>query len=179
MTCIDAMCLNINKYKTYHNKKHINIINICIISDNPFICDCRLKWVYELHEQTKNIYLKQALEELKCAMDDNYFGEILNSRRLSYDNEIYQENKQENYENDVHAIESNFNKKHNNVILLTIRPNELPPCADVVTESSEVPLSRESIGLERNWFSNGTQSIYKFNIILMFIIGWFLLLLIS
>lgn len=52
---------------------HYNNINTLLktklstlVTGNPFICDCRLSWIYALRNETKDNTLKHSLEKVSC-----------------------------------------------------------------------------------------------------------------
>lgn len=60
---------------TYYNFQPImdNLVNSTSelsVSDNNFICDCRLQWIFDLRNKTRNINLKESLEEIVCTLYD-------------------------------------------------------------------------------------------------------------
>ncbi|XP_055914475.1 connectin [Eupeodes corollae] len=61
---------------TYYNFQPImdNLVNSTSelsVSDNNFICDCRLQWIFDLRNKTRNINLKESLEEIVCTLYDD------------------------------------------------------------------------------------------------------------
>lgn len=62
-----SVCLPLCKKKLRQFNK--NLI-FSFVTDNPFVCDCRLSWMYELRNVTKNERVKSVLDELICYMDD-------------------------------------------------------------------------------------------------------------
>ncbi|KAJ8684392.1 hypothetical protein QAD02_020184 [Eretmocerus hayati] len=44
------------------------LLNFC----NKLICDCQLTWIWGLRNETKNLKLREGLEELVCLLDASY-----------------------------------------------------------------------------------------------------------
>ncbi|XP_055840843.1 connectin [Episyrphus balteatus] len=67
---------NLLETLTYYNFQPImdNLVNSTSelsVSDNNFICDCRLQWIFDLRNKTRNINLKESLEEIVCTLYDD------------------------------------------------------------------------------------------------------------
>lgn len=41
------------------------------VSGNKLICDCKLAWIWGLRNETKNVKLRDSLEELTCFLESN------------------------------------------------------------------------------------------------------------
>ncbi|XP_050449403.1 connectin [Cataglyphis hispanica] len=158
------------------------------LSENDLICDCKLAWIWGLRNETKNMKLRDALEELTCFLESSNTTQKINNEGLgknqpeiakeyspgiskddsneyneddsSYNDEIDDENSSSN---------SNFDKisdrkccrKH----LFELKPEELP-CPEISREdlmASEQPSSRHEnarVGSSgSSWFSSGSISI--------------------
>ncbi|XP_057656260.1 connectin [Diorhabda carinulata] len=50
----------------YNNLLHNGTIDM---KGNRFSCDCRLDWVYSLHDKTAQAHIRNSLEELQCSMN--------------------------------------------------------------------------------------------------------------
>ncbi|XP_016994908.1 connectin [Drosophila takahashii] len=48
----------------------VNSTSELLVSDNKFICDCRLQWIFELKNRTRHLQLRDSLEELHCTLQD-------------------------------------------------------------------------------------------------------------
>uniref|UniRef100_W8BXH1 Connectin n=1 Tax=Ceratitis capitata TaxID=7213 RepID=W8BXH1_CERCA len=48
----------------------VNSTSELLLSDNNFICDCRLQWIFELKNRTRHIALREALEGFVCTLHD-------------------------------------------------------------------------------------------------------------
>lgn len=51
------------------NFKYSN--NFSFVSENNFICDCRLSWMYKLRNETKNERVRNSLDELTCYLENS------------------------------------------------------------------------------------------------------------
>ncbi|XP_022208331.2 connectin [Drosophila obscura] len=48
----------------------VNSTSELLVSDNKFICDCRLQWIFELKNRTRHLQLRDSLDELHCSLPD-------------------------------------------------------------------------------------------------------------
>ncbi|XP_017127384.1 connectin [Drosophila elegans] len=48
----------------------VNSTSELLVSDNKFICDCRLQWIFELRNRTRHLQLRDSLEELQCTLQE-------------------------------------------------------------------------------------------------------------
>ncbi|XP_016987266.1 connectin [Drosophila rhopaloa] len=48
----------------------VNSTSELLVSDNKFICDCRLQWIFELKNRTRHLQLRDSLEELHCTLQE-------------------------------------------------------------------------------------------------------------
>ncbi|BFF98138.1 connectin [Drosophila madeirensis] len=48
----------------------VNSTSELLVSDNKFICDCRLQWIFELRNRTRHLQLRDSLDELLCSLPD-------------------------------------------------------------------------------------------------------------
>ncbi|XP_011186527.2 connectin [Zeugodacus cucurbitae] len=48
----------------------VNSTSELLLSDNNFICDCRLQWLFELKNRTRYTALREALESFVCTLHD-------------------------------------------------------------------------------------------------------------
>lgn len=125
------------------------------LSENRFICECRLRWIFELHNQTKNRELKQSLERITCMLEHTH--QVNNDNTLN--DPRYQIHFETNHaqpldfdvHNDLTVPTNHINARHSKihssmaekVELLNVNPNQLP--CETVTDPTELPLQRESV----------------------------------
>lgn len=129
---------------------------IVYFPENRFICECRLRWIFDLHNQTKNRELKQSLERITCTLEHTH--QVINDNTLNDPRyQIHFETgprQVQPMDFDVHndlSIPSNHlnerQKSHpsmtEKVELLNLNPNQLP--CETVTDPTELPLQRESV----------------------------------
>lgn len=189
---------HVNEYNTHYKAT----IRIAHDTDNKFVCDCRLAWLYDLRVRTRNIAIRRTTESVICSMrrhaaaesatfthssppDNGYNGlnvhlknnmppppyELSNTYPIvAYDafgNELtdqhYQQQRLEpqtpaatspdagaSYPSGAHTY---------TVTLTTIGAANLPCPRSRAVEPTELPLPRESIGLDLSWLSAvGTNS---------------------
>ncbi|XP_017863990.1 PREDICTED: connectin [Drosophila arizonae] len=48
----------------------VNSTSELLVSDNKFICDCRLQWIFELRNRTRHQQLRDSLENFICALQE-------------------------------------------------------------------------------------------------------------
>lgn len=121
-----------------------------MLAENRLLCDCRLKWVFELKKKTKNEDLRQSLQRIECYYDDishgmtNTFENSLKARPNGpNDNGDY--NEEQAFDGDLNA---------GNVIQLLRFEEPQLPCPQRLSDPTELPLSRESIGMDLSWRSD-------------------------
>ncbi|XP_025832932.1 connectin [Agrilus planipennis] len=96
------------------------------IQDNDFVCDCRLKWMYGLYNETKSDRVKEVLKDLTCYLED--------IQEETYDNN------DDNYVFDDNYVTASIEELRDPFIrrLLHIPPNELP-CPQKIKNPTEIP----------------------------------------
>lgn len=126
------------------------------VTDNEFICDCRLAWIFDLKNRTRNFELKYSLEEIECTMktkerpsggkirvnvDDVMKKQVLNDDAVEYyDDESYDEQKK--------------------TPLTQFKQRDLP-CPQEYREQFEHPSTREFIGFDLSWMrSSAPQATF-------------------
>ncbi|XP_064539299.1 connectin [Drosophila montana] len=48
----------------------VNSTSELLVSDNKFICDCRLQWIFELKNRTRHLQLRDSLEDIICTLQE-------------------------------------------------------------------------------------------------------------
>lgn len=137
---------------------------LSLSAENRFICECRLRWIFDLHNQTKNRELKQSLERITCTLEHS--PQVINDNTLNDPRyQIHFETSprySQPLDFDVHndlSVQSNHldmqqQRKHQKqqqphttvtetVELLNLNPHKLP--CEAVTDPTELPLQRESV----------------------------------
>lgn len=127
-------------------------------SENRFICECRLRWIFDLHNQTKNRELKQSLERITCTLEHTHQvinDNTLNDPRYQIQFETAPRHLQSmdfDVHNDLSMPSNNIEDQRRQrprplvtekVELLNLNPNQLP--CETVTDPTELPLQRESV----------------------------------
>lgn len=103
--------------------------------DNDLICDCRLSWLIELKNQTKNELFKETLDKVECTMkQDSNFHKTSRIVHNTIDNP-HQVNSEglDFYDDD---------EEGKTIRLLELKPSDLP-CSEDTSDPTELPLSRE------------------------------------
>lgn len=124
--------------------------------DNRFICECRLRWIFDLYNQTKNRELKQTLERVKCTLEHSH--QVINDNTMNDPRyQIHFETNPRHIQpldfdvhNDLSVPSSHLEqRKHQKssitekMELLNLNPNQLP--CETVSDPTELPLQRESV----------------------------------
>ncbi|ETN65252.1 hypothetical protein AND_002983 [Anopheles darlingi] len=179
--------------------------------NNRFICDCRLLWLFDLRNSTKNDVLRQALQQIECLHDFKgisliYGGPALPpappnqllpnhlkdygrgpAHELIIDHDYYDETGGHHRPPKPSvAIQKKFSSARSagdatgggagvgaaaaadgdkatdaglqTVKLMSLRKDTILPCPKELDEPTELPLSRESIGLDMGWRSSVTAT---------------------
>lgn len=117
-----------------------------------------MRWIFDLHNQTKNRELKQSLERITCTLEHTHQpanDNTLNDPRYQIHFETGPRHVQP-MDFDVHndlsvPTTNNLNERHQKshpsmaekIELLNLNPNQLP--CEAVTDPTELPLQRESV----------------------------------
>lgn len=135
--------------------------------ENHFICECRLRWIFDLHNQTKNRELKQSLERITCMFEPTH--QVINDNTLNdpryqiqFETSMGARHTQPldfDIHNDLSVTTNQLNERHSKIYsssgekveLLSLNSNQLP--CETVTDPTELPLQRESVsGIEIGGF---------------------------
>lgn len=127
------------------------------------MCECRLSWIFELRNRTKNNDLRRTLERTLCSMEtsnanaltvdnnNNHYNNYKTAQRTySHGNEYDLDDpfrRSNDLGNQLGGLEPKPNRvSHETVELLRMDVNHLP--CELLTEPTELPLSRESVGMD-------------------------------
>lgn len=141
------------------------------VSDNKLTCDCRLAWMFDLRARTKNIDIRRAIESISCSISrpslvshdipDASQYNIENPYPITEYDEMGNVLAEGNHQNQMmfHRKESatsnnEFHTDKNIVLLMHIGVDNLPCLPVQDTDPTELPLPRESIGLDLSWLSS-------------------------
>lgn len=113
-------------------------------AENDLICDCRLSWLIELKNQTKNEELRVSLDEIECLLKKSK-DSLLHKTHKIFHNAI--ERPQHEPEDETEYYDDEPEGK--TVTLMKLNTTELP-CPEEASDPTELPLSRESIGFDMN-----------------------------
>ncbi|XP_011870755.1 PREDICTED: connectin-like [Vollenhovia emeryi] len=166
----------------YHNNSYL------YLGENSLKCNCKLAWIWGLRNETKNMKLRDALEELTCFLESNnatqkIYREDLernqprgisidysNSRDDNNEDDDGNGNEDDDYYYDHEAEDSpNFRGKNNrnseqccSKHLFELKPEDLPCPKREDLMASEQPSSHHEnarVGSGSSWFSSSSTSV--------------------
>lgn len=115
------------------------------VTDNDLICDCRLAWMFDLKNRTKNFQLRYSLEDVECMMKTK---ERTTSVRVKVNADDVMKKQILNDEIEYYEDESYDDKKMTQ--LFQLKQRDLP-CPQQYREQLEHPSTREFIGFDLSW----------------------------
>ncbi|KAG4074394.1 hypothetical protein HA402_000373 [Bradysia odoriphaga] len=134
----------------------VNNTSILSLSGNPFVCDCRLNWMYDLRNRTKNINLRRSLDKMVCSLDKSQYDPSKHTRsnnKFNFNHRNYNDDS-DNYENELGPYDDLQKSIDGNAMIELRNINvEHLPCTEELSDPTELPLSRESIGMDLSWLS--------------------------
>lgn len=145
----------------------VNSSTLLSIRDNRFVCDCRLAWVYDLSNRTRNENLKEKLHAIECTLGKkSLFGEtqpgqfppaVPQDSSSFLDNEFDEEG--DYIEDAAQDNESTVEEKPEIVNLFRLGKDHLP-CPEELVGPTDGPNPRESKGLlDLPWGHSGVSAI--------------------
>lgn len=132
-----------------------------ILAANELICDCRLRWVFNLEKYTKNEDLREYLLRIKCyqqtkeKVQDLYENNIQKEAHGLQDDDAMYYDEMAGYGAGERSTRIKGEQVNN---LLKMLPEELP-CPQELMAPTELPLQRESIGLMDLSWRSSTASV--------------------
>ncbi|GAB0094812.1 Connectin [Sergentomyia squamirostris] len=167
---LKSIYLNDNQLETltYSNFLPIwdNLLNdddsVLGISDNRFTCDCRLFWIFDLKNRTKNDELRRSLQDVECvlydrnAVPEEIFSNAVKEKIDRIPGDYYDDAGYDNQDESV-VFENKDIDDGQRVQLLRFGAENLP-CPQELSDPTEVPLSRESIGMIDMGLHSGSAS---------------------
>lgn len=132
------------------------------------ICDCRLSWLIDLKNQTKNEELRTALEEIECLLKKSK-DPLFHKTHKIFHNAI--ERPQHEPEDETEYYDDEPDGK--TVTLMKLKSADLP-CPEEASDPTELPLSRESIGFDMSWVkvvSSSTSSTLRISLCSLLLIA--------
>lgn len=147
--------------------EHFFLLLFSSVTDNEFICDCRLAWIFDLKNRTANFELRYSLEEIACMMktkdrptgarikvpvDDVMKKQILGDEIEYYEDESYAEKQ--------------------TTQLVQIKQRDLP-CPQEYREQLEHPSTREFIGFDLSWIRSSGSTPNTEHILILALITHF------
>ncbi|XP_055698112.1 connectin-like [Phlebotomus papatasi] len=155
---LKSLYLNDNQLETltYNNFLPIwdNLLSedsVLGISDNRFICDCRLRWIFELKNRTRNDDLRRSLQDVDCILfDKNSVPEEIFTNAVKEKNDRvpgdYYDDAGYDAQEDTFVFDNRDIDDGQKVQVLRFEAENLP-CPEELNDPTEVPMSRESIGM--------------------------------
>ncbi|XP_037907753.1 connectin [Hermetia illucens] len=168
---------NLLETLTFYNVQPImdNLVNNTselLLSDNRFICDCRLAWVFELRNRTRYQPLRMSLGKIECIPYENTMPSnevIMNgiserSNSVNYKKSSFEMHPRDFNDRPYNDDEENDDETYDfgtdavHFIRLSSMRLETLPCPETLLDPTELPLSRESIGMDiRSTYKSSTS----------------------
>jgi hypothetical protein len=128
------------------------------------ICDCRLSWLIELQNQTKNDDLKISLNEIQCLLKKS-------KDKIKKMSEILDQNSIEKPLQEPEEDAEYYDDESEGKIcqLTKLQLAHLPCPNETHSEPTELPLPRESIGFDMSWVKVVSSSSSKNSSICVFL----------
>lgn len=133
------------------------LLPILRVTDNELICDCRLAWIFDLKNRTKNFQLKYSLEDVECMMKTK---ERPTGGRIKVNVNDVMTKQTSADETEYYEDESYDEKKMTQ--LLQMKQRDLP-CPQQYREQLEHPSTREFIGFDLSWIRSSATKTHKKN----------------
>lgn len=122
------------------------------VTENDFVCDCRMSWMFDLKNQTKNDELRLSMEDIECMIKPkDHFQKSNDVDNNAIEHQISNGDTETEYYDDEPEGDSKL------VHLLKLKVSELP-CPEELSDPTELPLSRESIGLDLSWVKDSAAA---------------------
>lgn len=185
-----------------NNHNGVPVLIHLMTTENRLVCDCRLRWIFDLRRKTKNEDLRQSLQRIECFYEAgvgphagggghalNPIGtgagnHLLGPGDIYHDPTLFQRPNgpndngeyidETNYDNQLNGISGTvagggsggigrINSKGNIAQLLQLN-EEMLPCSQRLSDPTELPLQRESIGMvDLSWRTDsaGTSTAHN------------------
>ncbi|CAH2041143.1 unnamed protein product, partial [Iphiclides podalirius] len=136
------------------------------VEDNSFVCDCRLKWMHELRNETKSQSTKESLESVTCKTDppivSSAYNKMSDDGKLEFNKDILHagitiETIDKNNITDKRTTAEDLSKEHVNDIIvpsskrgmkrnvLKIPPDTLPCPVEKRTTTDVIPFMLDPV----------------------------------
>lgn len=152
------MCASIDENSTLNESDEFifqtstKLFSLFCVTDNEFICDCRLAWIFDLKNRTKNFELRYSLEEVECMMKTKERA-IVAHVKVSVDDVM----KKQILTDEIEDYEDESYDEKRTTQLLQIKPKDLP-CPQQFREQLEHPSTREFIGFDLSWIGRSSAT---------------------
>lgn len=162
--------MKLNYWLFLVSKQNISNKTLCFFFlfqiENDLICDCRLSWLIELKNQTKNDELRQSLEDIECLLKKSK-DSFQKTSKISH-NAI--ERPPQDAEDETEYYDDEPDGK--TCQLMKLKPSGLP-CPEEASDPTELPLSRESIGFDMSWVKvvSSTSSTLRTSLCTLLLFG--------
>lgn len=126
--------------------------------------------MYDVRNRTKNIDLRRSLDRMVCTLDKLQYEHSKHTRSNSKFvlNHHFSTDDLDSYDNDLRAtddLQQSIVGDGNRLIELRQIPLEQLPCTEDLNDPTELPLSRESIGMDLSWLSGNAMRNCDFGIL--------------
>ncbi|EDS43243.1 reticulon/nogo receptor [Culex quinquefasciatus] len=146
----------------------VNASSLLSVRDNRFVCDCRLAWVYDLSNRTRNEDLKEKLHAIECTLgkspsDNALASQDSSAAAASASSSIFQDGELDDegdyIEDAAQDNESTVEEKPEIVNLFRLGKEHLP-CPEELVGPTDGPNPRESKGLlDLHWGHSGVSAV--------------------
>lgn len=144
---------------------HLNLIHphfsVSSSAENRFICDCRLAWVYDLSNRTRNEDLRESLSKIECTLGKKTYYSNDPRQTQAVDSTLQEPafDDEGDYIEDAAENESTIEEKPEVVNLFKLGKEQLP-CPEELIGPTDGPNPRESKGLlDLPWGHSGVSAI--------------------
>ncbi|CAK1582595.1 unnamed protein product [Parnassius mnemosyne] len=129
--------LTFMSYETVRNivENDKSVSSVVYLDGNPFKCNCRLSWIYNLLNETKSSEMKEALEKVSCVENNDRHLNVHNNEEAENGNVLSDDN-YEYYDKNEEYLDRE-KPKLNKAKKLTDLPLDSLPCPKEILQSVE------------------------------------------
>lgn len=141
----------------------VNASSLLSVRDNRFVCDCRLAWVYDLSNRTRNENLREKLHAIECTLGRSDGGTAQQQQQQDSSATSFMDaefdDEGDYIEDAAQDNESTVEEKPEVVNLFRLGKEHLP-CPEELVGPTDGPNPRESKGLlDLPWGHSGVSAV--------------------